>query len=39
MFRVRNWLTMHSGTEGLQTHRWRKMDSNFQYAGAVKLVG
>ena len=26
------------GTESLQTLRWRKMDSNFQYAEAVKLV-
>ena len=23
-----------NGTESLQTHRWREMDSNFQYAGA-----
>jgi len=26
------------GTESLLTHRWREMDSNFQYAGAVSLV-
>jgi hypothetical protein len=25
------------GTDGLQTLRWRGMDSNFQYAGAVNL--
>jgi hypothetical protein len=28
----------HCGTDGSQTHRWREMDSNFQYAGAVNLV-
>jgi hypothetical protein len=27
-----------TGTESLLTLRWRKMDSNFQYAGAVDLV-
>ena len=27
-----------SGTESLKTLRWREMDSNFQYAGAVNLV-
>ena len=26
------------GTESLLTHRWRGLDSNFQYAGGVKLV-
>jgi hypothetical protein len=26
------------GTESLQTRRWRELDSNFQYAGAVNLV-
>ena len=26
------------GTESLWTHRWRGLDSNFSYAGAVKLV-
>src|SRR5215469_6010717 len=26
------------GTDGSQTHRWREMDSNFQYAGTVNLV-
>jgi len=26
------------GTGGLLTHRWRGLDSNFQYAGAVNLV-
>jgi hypothetical protein len=26
------------GTESLQTPRWRGLDSNFQYAGAVNLV-
>ena len=26
-----------SGTESLQTHRWREVDSNFQYAGALNL--
>ena len=25
-------------TEVRQTHRWREMDSNFQYAGTVNLV-
>ena len=27
-----------SGTESLLTLRWRGLDSNFQYAGAVKLI-
>jgi hypothetical protein len=37
--------SLAEGTGGWQRHvslltrRWRKMDSNFQYAGAVKLVG
>ena len=26
------------GTESLQTRRWRGLDSNFQYAGAVNLI-
>jgi hypothetical protein len=26
------------GTESLQTPRWRGLDSNFQYAGAVNLI-
>src|SRR6516164_1789832 len=27
-----------AGTDGSWTLRWREMDSNFQYAGAVNLV-
>jgi len=26
------------GTESLLTLRWREMDSNFQYAGTIKLI-
>jgi hypothetical protein len=26
------------GTESLLTHRWRELDSNFPYAGAMNLV-
>jgi hypothetical protein len=30
-------LPLHSGTESLQTRRWRGVDSNFQYAEAIEL--